>query len=264
MTEQNISLFSLRMWQYKIFVLNFLQFFYLGLDDWVSSIRIDWFGRNFRVKLSVQVFILILILDNKFLFRFCNFSSQNVRDFFLDYFARLGLPVSKFIRKQIPSLIVESIVVVEVVLFFGVILKTWKFGGSFGLVENAVWGELLWPGVFRDLFFTGSVIKWLVDWVDARNDLVGFIEWVSQIMVLFGSGYFFGIWIGALLGEINSELILDEVSNQNAVAILQYWVEYGLGWHCMHCDYRRKAKSIFLFINKCELLYLYNLSEYQS
>ena len=41
-------------------------------------------------------------------------------------------------------------------------------------------------------------------------------------MVLFGSGYFFGIWIRALLGEIDSELILDEVSNQNAVAILKY------------------------------------------
>ena len=41
-------------------------------------------------------------------------------------------------------------------------------------------------------------------------------------MVLFGGGYFFGIRIGALFGKINSELILDKVSDQNTVAILEY------------------------------------------
>jgi hypothetical protein len=87
------------MWQYKIFVLNFLQFFNLWLDDGISSIRIDRFGRNTRVKLGVQVPILILILDNNFLFGFCDLSRQDVWDFLLNYFTGLSLSVSKFIGK---------------------------------------------------------------------------------------------------------------------------------------------------------------------
>ena len=99
MTEQNISLLALGMWQNKIFVLNFLQFFNLRLDNRMGSIRIYRFGRNSRFKLGRQMFILILILDNKLFFRFCNFSRQNVRNFFLDNFTRLGLSVSKFVGK---------------------------------------------------------------------------------------------------------------------------------------------------------------------
>ena len=43
-------------------------------------------------------------------------------------------------------------------------------------MKNAIRGEFLWPYVLWDLFFTGSVIKWLADWIDACDDLVGFIE----------------------------------------------------------------------------------------
>ncbi len=41
-------------------------------------------------------------------------------------------------------------------------------------------------------------------------------------MVLFSGGYFFGIGIRALLGEVDSKLILHKVSDQNAVTVFKY------------------------------------------
>ena len=138
MTEQNVSLFTLCMGQYKVFVLDFLQFFYFMLNYRVSSIRIDWFGWNRRIKPGVQMLVLILIFDNKFFLWFCNFPSQDVWNFLLDNFRWLIFPTAKFVRKQITSLIVKGVMLIEVFLFFWVVLKAWKFGWCLRLVENVI------------------------------------------------------------------------------------------------------------------------------
>ena len=77
---------------------------------------------------------------------------------------------------------------VEVILFFGVVLKAWQFGWGFRLVENAVRAEFLWPEVLWDLMLTGGIVEWLVDGIETGDNLVGFVEGMSEIMELFGGG----------------------------------------------------------------------------
>lgn len=89
-------------------------------------------------------------------------------------------------------------------------------------MENTVGTEFLRPEMFGDLSLTGGVVEGLVDWVDGCNDFIGCIEGVCEIMVIFGGGYFFGIWIGALFGKIDSELVLDKITDEDAVTILEY------------------------------------------
>lgn len=88
-------------------------------------------------------------------------------------------------------------------------------------MENTVSTELLWAKMIRDLLLSSGVVEWLVDWVNACDYFVGFVQGVVQIVVIFGGWYFFGIWIGALFGEIDSELILNEVSDKDSVSVLE-------------------------------------------
>jgi len=88
-------------------------------------------------------------------------------------------------------------------------------------VENTVSTELLWAKMIWDLLLSSGVVEWLVYWVNACDDFVGFVEGVVQIVVIFGGWYFLGIWIGALFGKIDSELILNEVSDKDSVSVLE-------------------------------------------
>lgn len=55
-------------------------------------------------------------------------------------------------------------------------------------MENAVRAEFLWPEVLWDLMLTGGIVEWLVDGIETGDNLVGFVEGMSEIMELFGGG----------------------------------------------------------------------------
>jgi hypothetical protein len=64
-----------------------------------------------------------------------------------------------------------------------------------------------------DLTLTRSIVKWLVDRIDAGNNFIGLIKGMTEVMMVFGSGEFSCIRIGALFGEVNSKLIFYKISN---------------------------------------------------
>lgn len=88
-------------------------------------------------------------------------------------------------------------------------------------MEYTVSTELLWTKMIRDLLLSSGVVEWLVDWVNVCYYFIGLVKGVVQIVVIFGGWYFLGIWIGALFGEIDSELILNEVSDKDSVSVLE-------------------------------------------
>lgn len=180
------------------------------------------------------MFIFVFIFNNKLFSRLGNLPSQNIWNLILHYFTYLRLSTSELVRKHVPSLFIECIILVEVVLFFWVILKAWQSGWGLGLIENSISAVFLWSQVIRDLPLTSSVIEWLVDWVSVSNDLIGFVKRMGEVMELFCGGYFFSIRIGALFRQINSKLILNKIANEDSMSVLEDWVKHRLSWHCVH------------------------------
>jgi hypothetical protein len=71
-----------------------------------------------------------------------------------------------------------------------------------------------------DLTLTCSIVEWLVDRIDAGNNCISLIKGMTEVMMIFGSGEFFCIRIGALLGKVDSKLVFYKISNEDAVTIL--------------------------------------------
>ena len=80
-------------------------------------------------------------------------------------------------------------------------------------MEYIVSSLFLRANIIWNLSLLCGIVESLIYWIDVLNYFVLLIQCMGKIMMLFCSWYFSSILIWAFFGQINSELILYEISN---------------------------------------------------